>query len=155
MPMDLNDSSGRLNYILEIKDISTKDLYLKTERHPNTITNYKKGNRKPDWEFLQQLKEMIPDLNLNWFIMGVGEPFLGDTNDETENKEVKVKEQHNKILEAKLAKLETFVNSMNEQFTEVKQLAMEGLEKLRGVASVRLITTCNQFVNTQNLHLCK
>ena len=143
----------RLVFILTEAGISSRILYSNTEKSPTTISNYRTGKSFPDLDFFNLLKELIPNYNANWLIHNEGEPFLSDeeTNENSntfDEKKAEMQVQKNDMLHSKIAKIETALE-------EVKQLAMVGLEKLRGVASVRLNNYLNQFVNTQNLHLCK
>lgn len=42
----------------------------------NSINNYENGRRKPNFEFLELLLQVY-NVNLNWFVSGQGEMFIG------------------------------------------------------------------------------
>ena len=151
----------RLCFILDEKGISNSMLWRRTNKNPATISNYRTGKTFPDAKFLIVLREFLPQYNSNWLLFEEGQPFLNNENTDDNSNSFKEKKaeimdgKQKEVLQAKLAVLENAVTTINEQFSEVKQLAMIGLEKLKGVARVRLICYLNRFVNTQNLLLCK
>ncbi len=151
--MDYLQFHHRLDYLMKERDITGRMLVKQTGKNPATISNYRTGVTIPSIQFLQQLKLFIPDMNVNWLLFNEGEPFLNNQNGSAANDQKKI--VRNTALEEKISKMESIISGLNNDFKEVKQLAYESLEKLKGVASVRLMQFCNQFVNTQISYLYK
>lgn len=147
----------RLKFLLGERNVSITDIVVRTSKSAGTIGNYRNGRFFPDNIFFQAIKDLIPDHNGHWLLYGEGKPFLNEENDSTfsEEKKPKMEVQQNSLIKSKIAEMENMAASFNSKIEEVKQLAMVGLEKLKGVTNARLLNFSKQLVNTQNLQTCK
>jgi len=67
---------SRLKYLRqELLDMSQKEFGLKINVIDSTISKMEKGVSGIDLRILQKLQVLL-DVNLNWFVSGVGDPFL-------------------------------------------------------------------------------
>lgn len=146
----------RLIYLYgEWKEVDKYRLVNLFKKTTHMLKRYWTGAHLPSTEVVLAIKHDIPNLNLNWFFTGEGEPFLdsskpNELQQSINNADNKEKED----LKQKLAILEEQVSSIVTGFNEVKELAYSSLEKLKGVALVRLFSFCEQFVNTPKLLIC-
>jgi transcriptional regulator with XRE-family HTH domain len=51
----------------------------------NTLHNYLNGSQPPKAQFLEQLKKHYTWINLNWLLVGDGEPFIEDKEQSSNN----------------------------------------------------------------------
>lgn len=141
----------RIEYVfivLKMQGFLMKDICFKTNKTSGTLRNYRVGERKPDFEFLLSLKDMLPPLDLNWLVTGVGTPFLdgsgsdwqdqltGDIEDlaEKELVEFPVSNARNNPKKA-MAMLMEVEESLTKQIEEIKSMLAQQTGKLKGVIS--------------------
>ena len=100
----------RVKKIIEIKNISNAQLGKAADLHRNTIGNMLKAEAEPNVEVIVGLKKIIPDLNLNWMILGEGEIFTGE-NKILNNRELE-------MVKGRLAKLEEKYDLIKQTYSE-------------------------------------
>lgn len=99
----------------EIADYASVSTVLGTNKAG--ISDIKSGRKKLSIETLRRLKSSYPNVNLEWIIMGVGEPFVSNKS-----------ESRNNDLSS------TFINKIAEQAEELGRLReqIEQFKKGRG-----------------------
>lgn len=91
----------RLNYLIEANSITKKKVADKIGSTPTFISNMLHHNSRPNWQFLRAFAENF-NVNLNWLILGEGEPFKSQKEDEQIRRQANAK--HTKLsLDEKLA----------------------------------------------------
>jgi len=69
----------KLHQIRKNLNLSQEEMAQKTNTSYRAYTSYERGDRKPSFEFLEQLALNF-EVNLNWLIANNGNPFLGNRN---------------------------------------------------------------------------
>jgi len=69
----------KLHHIRKNLNLSQEEMAQKTNTSYRAYTSYERGDRKPSFEFLEQLALNF-EVNLNWLIANNGNPFLGNRN---------------------------------------------------------------------------
>lgn len=78
---------SRLKYLREeLLDMNQKELGLKINVADSTISKMEKGISGIDLGILQKLQILL-DVNLNWFVSGIGDPFLKNLSNNVINDE--------------------------------------------------------------------
>ena len=137
----------RLEYLLDISGLQVKDLYIAAKKTPNTVRNYKLGITKPDWDFLQTLKSLFPNLNGHWILFGEGSPFIDGDPDWTRKKNNKKPETADSLSPDKKNDVEVKILQMENRLTqmlkeEVSQLKLSVLGKHKGVSISQFEAAC-------------
>lgn len=97
-----NGFPERLNYLIKFNKFSKKEFAEKIGATPTFVSNMLHQGSKPSWTFLQAISESF-NVNLNWLVLGEGEPFKLQKADEQMRRQNNAK--HTKIrLDEKLAK---------------------------------------------------
>ena len=68
----------RLKTYRKQMQLSVAEFARKLETVDNNIYNYEGNRTKPNTDFLESLKTLFPDLNLNWLISGEGKMNLNE-----------------------------------------------------------------------------
>ena len=70
----------RLKTYRKQMQLSVAEFARKLETVDNNIYNYEGNRTKPNTDFLESLKKLFPDLNLNWLISGEGKMNLSEAS---------------------------------------------------------------------------
>ena len=82
---------NRFRQILEDKNITAKVAAEMIGINASAISHLLNGNRKPSFEVIEKIALAFPDLNMNWFIQGIGLPWNNEenpSNDENNEKRI-------------------------------------------------------------------
>lgn len=93
--------SDNLKRIRKELDISAQKMADKLGVSQGSIAQYESGKREPNYNFISRLNE-IYNVNLNWFVSGQGEMFLGqDKTTAPALTEQRIKELFNEFMKEK------------------------------------------------------
>ena len=74
----------KLHKIRKSLNLSQEEMANKTNTSYRAYTSYERGDRKPSFEFLENLVLNF-EVNLNWLIANSGTPFLKEDNSNLKN----------------------------------------------------------------------
>ncbi len=77
------DIAARLSWLLETKNLTASQLANLIQIQKSSISHIMSGRNKPSFDFLLKLKNAFPELNLDWFVTGEGNPFENTDQIET------------------------------------------------------------------------
>lgn len=69
----------KLHKIRKELNLSQEEMAIQTNVTYRAYTSYERGDRKPSFEFLEQLASRF-EVNLNWLIANLGNPFSKTNN---------------------------------------------------------------------------
>ncbi|MBE6336641.1 MAG: helix-turn-helix transcriptional regulator [Lentimicrobiaceae bacterium] len=77
----------RLAHIIRAKNLTATQFAEMMQIQPSNVSHLLSGRNNPSLDFLKKLKELFPEYNLDWIILGkkpitVSEPFLFSREDE-------------------------------------------------------------------------
>ncbi|WP_020526846.1 transcriptional regulator [Flexithrix dorotheae] len=132
------DYKERWAFLLRAKNLSMRQFCNDVNTTTSNYYYWVKNNSFPDTKATRAIKELFPDLNLNWLFFEQGEPFLDESilpppPDKDEFKEVENKKQVHKTstpnrvpekvfdheLIARLERIETFLEEQVGDFAVV------------------------------------
>ena len=80
-----NELSERIQIIIDLKGIQPSKFADEIGVQRSSMSHIIAGRNKPSLDFLQKVVQRYPEININWLISGIGEPFLKEKNEKSEN----------------------------------------------------------------------
>ncbi|UZR95300.1 hypothetical protein [Chondrinema litorale] len=132
----MKNQSDKLSLIFgEWKEVDKYQLVNHFQKTTNMLKRYWDGKHEVPMDFVIKMKELHPNINLNWFIADQGDPFLDEVSISSSKKvtkpNIETSEKENKILQKKITVLEKQVTAIIAGFQEVKSMASIQLGKIR------------------------
>ena len=96
----MEDIKDRLNHILRAKNLTAKQFAELMEIQPSNVSHLLNGRNKPSIDFLIKLKEIFPEYNFDWIIMGKKPITINEPNPvNNEQNEIKFENDDDKVIE--------------------------------------------------------
>lgn len=96
----MEDIKDRLNHILRAKNLTAKQFAEMMEIQPSNVSHLLNGRNKPSIDFLIKLKEIFPEYNFDWIIMGKKPITINEPNPvNNEQNEIKFENDDEKVIE--------------------------------------------------------
>lgn len=96
----MEDIKDRLNHILRAKNLTAKQFAELMEIQPSNVSHLLNGRNKPSIDFLIKLKEIFPEYNFDWIIMGKKPITINEPNPvNNEQNEIKFENDDEKVIE--------------------------------------------------------
>ena len=90
----------RLAHILRAKNLTATQFAEKMEIQPSNVSHLLNGRNKPSLDFLIKLKEIFPEYNFDWIIMGKKPITINEPNPvNNEQNEIKFENDDDKVIE--------------------------------------------------------
>lgn len=90
----------RLAHILRAKNLTASQFAELMEIQPSNVSHLMNGRNKPSLDFLMKLKEVFPEYNFDWIIMGKKPITINDPNPVVaDNQQMKFEDDEKKIIE--------------------------------------------------------
>jgi len=80
-----NELSERIQIIIDLKGIQPSKFADEIGVQRSSMSHIIAGRNKPSLDFLQKVVQRYPEININWLLSGIGEPFLKEKNEKSEN----------------------------------------------------------------------
>ena len=80
-----NELSERIQIIIDLKEIQPSKFADEIGVQRSSMSHIIAGRNKPSLDFLQKVVQRYPEININWLLSGIGEPFLKEKNEKSEN----------------------------------------------------------------------
>ncbi len=89
----MEDIKDRLAHILRAKNLTASQFAELMEIQPSNVSHLLNGRNKPSLDFLIKIKEVFPEYNFDWIIMGKKPITINEPNPvNSENQELKFEE---------------------------------------------------------------
>lgn len=96
----MEEIKDRLAHILRAKNLTASQFAELMEIQPSNVSHLMNGRNKPSLDFLMKLKEVFPEYNFDWIIMGKKPITINDPNPVVaDNQQMKFEDDEKKIIE--------------------------------------------------------
>lgn len=87
----MNTFGERLREVLDQANIRPSQIAVKTGKAKQTISSYLTNRTEPDFGFFIKLREVIPNISIDWLITGYGNMFTSKNNEIEDVRELKTR----------------------------------------------------------------
>lgn len=96
----MEEIKDRLAHILRAKNLTASQFAELMEIQPSNVSHLMNGRNKPSLDFLMKLKEVFPEYNFDWIIMGKKPITINEPNPVVaDNQQMKFEDDEKKIIE--------------------------------------------------------
>ena len=103
----MEDIKDRLAHILRAKNLTASQFAELMEIQPSNVSHLLNGRNKPSLDFLIKLKEIFPEYNFDWIILGKKPITINEPNPVNfDNQQMRFEDEENKAEEEKIIDFE-------------------------------------------------
>ncbi len=100
----MEDIKDRLAHILRAKNLTASQFAELMEIQPSNVSHLLNGRNKPSLDFLIKIKEVFPEYNFDWIILGkkpitINEPNPVISDSQNNNQQMRFENEEEKIID--------------------------------------------------------
>lgn len=115
----MENINERLAHILRSKNMTASQFAEKMKIQPSNVSHLLNGRNKPSVDFLVKLKEVFPEYNFDWIIMGKKPITINDPNPVNfETQDIKIEDEESKNI-IEFDDVEENIPEIEQQITEI------------------------------------
>lgn len=100
----MEDIKDRLAHILRAKNLTASQFAELMDIQPSNVSHLLNGRNKPSLDFLIKIKEVFPEYNFDWIILGkkpitINEPNPVVSDNQNNNQQVRFEDEEEKIID--------------------------------------------------------
>ena len=100
----MEDIKDRLAHILRAKNLTASQFAELMEIQPSNVSHLLNGRNKPSLDFLIKIKEVFPEYNFDWIILGkkpitINEPNPVISDNQNNNQQMRFEDEAEKIID--------------------------------------------------------